>query len=220
MTKTSLSGDETAILQVAEQLRALSNNGLHFTDDPYQIERFHHILSLSAELVGMVDQRPLEVLKNHFFDDIALRSPFVAVDTAVFNEQGDLLLIQRADDHCWALPGGASDVGETPAAGAVREVWEETGLHVAVTALLGIFDSRLCGSSGSRHLYHILFAGHVLGGAAKVTLETLDVGWFAAEKIPFTALSPGHEARIRCALRWQADRSLPVFFDAPDWQPT
>ncbi|MEV5408587.1 RNase adapter RapZ [Thermopolyspora sp. NPDC052614] len=39
-----------------------------------------------------------------------------------------LLMVERADGHGWALPGGAVDPGETPLRAAVRELAEETGL--------------------------------------------------------------------------------------------
>ncbi|RJL20187.1 NUDIX domain-containing protein [Bailinhaonella thermotolerans] len=41
-----------------------------------------------------------------------------------------LLMIERGDGHGWALPGGTLDPGETPADAAVRELTEETGLHL------------------------------------------------------------------------------------------
>ncbi len=36
----------------------------------------------------------------------------------------------------WTLPGGGVEPGETPAQAAVREVWEEMGLHTRVRSLL------------------------------------------------------------------------------------
>lgn len=201
------------IATIADQLRALANNGLHFTDDPYQIERFHTVLSLAAELLAMVHQREVEELRPLFRDDLTIRTPLAVVDTAVFDDAGRLLLIQRADDGLWALPGGACDVGEAPATGGAREVWEETGVLCEPTALLGVFDSRLCGQRSSRHLYHFLFAGKPVRGEAMVTHETQDVRWFAGDAVPWGALSPGHEPRIHFAFAWQKFPEIAPHFD-------
>jgi 8-oxo-dGTP pyrophosphatase MutT (NUDIX family) len=47
----------------------------------------------------------------------------------VIDPQGRILLMQRTDDRKWAMPGGGLEVGETPAAGVVREAFEETGVR-------------------------------------------------------------------------------------------
>ncbi|MCB0130823.1 MAG: NUDIX hydrolase N-terminal domain-containing protein [Caldilineaceae bacterium] len=207
---------------IADQLRALANNGLLFTEDVYQIERFHTVLNLAAQLQAMIDVRPPAEIARIFQDDLTLRTPLAVVDTAVFDKAGRLLLIQRADNGLWALPGGACDVGEAPATGGVREVWEESGYQAEPTALLGVFDSRLCGQNSSRHLYHFLFAAKLTGGHAIIADETKDVAWFQPEQIPWSKLSPGHEPRIHFALAWQKFPAIAPFFDreALEFTPT
>lgn len=204
---------------IAEQLRGLANNGLHFTDDPYQIERFHKVIDLSAQLLSLVDSRPLPELRRVLREDITLRTPLAVAEMAVFDPEARVLLMQRSDSGLWALPGGASDLGEAPATSAVREVWEETGILAQVTQLIGVFDSRLCGQDSVRHLYHLFYAGRPIGGALTTSIESTDVGWFAQADIPWEKLAPGHPARLRFALQWQADPTRLPYLDDEAWSP-
>lgn len=201
------------LAQIAEQLRALSNNGLHYTEDPYQRERYTTILRLAAELLSMVATQPRPDLERAFLADIDLKTPLSVVDTAVFDAAGRLLLIRRADNGLWALPGGACDVGETAAAAGAREVWEETGYTVRVTRLLGIFDGNYLDQPSARHLYHLLFTAEVVTGEATPSHETPEVAWVAPDAIPWERLARGHAPRIRHALAWQAapDQPPPYF---------
>lgn len=209
----------TELTLIADQLRALSNNGLYWSTDPYQTERYHKILGLAARLLSMVETRSFEEIERIFYHDLDIRTPLAVVDTAVFDDTGRLLLIRRADDHTWAMPGGACDVGESPATGGAREVWEESGYIVEVTALLGVWDNRHWGSRSGRHLYHLLFAGRVIGGEATTSIETLELGWFAENEIPWDEIHRGHPPRIRHAFAWYADPTVPVYYDNEGWRP-
>ena len=201
------------IAHIADELRALSDNGQHWTDDPYQIERFTRIRALAAELQSLADTRPLAEIRAIFSADLDTKTPLAVVDTAVLDPTGRLLLIRRADDKLWAMPGGACEVGETPAAAGAREVWEETGYTVEITRLLGVFDSRRSGTISSRHLYHFLFAAAPVAGEATPSNETLDVRWFDLGDIPWTELSPGHAFRIQQVLAWWLNPNTKPYFD-------
>lgn len=204
------------LVLMADQLRSLAANGLNFTEDPYQIERFHTVMAIAARLTGLVHPESSGQIEQRFLADLDLKTPLAVVDTAVFDLSGRMLLIQRADNHCWAMPGGACEVGETPALGAAREVLEETGYTVQIDRFLGLFDSTHAGGQASRHLYHILFAGSpgdTPPASPSTANEILDLGWFTPSQIAELTLSPGHSPRIRHALAWQMQPDLPPFFD-------
>lgn len=69
-------------------------------------------------------------------------APLVLAGAAVliFNERGELLMLLRTDIHCWGIPGGGMNLGETLEQTAVRETLEETGLHVEDLELLDVFS--------------------------------------------------------------------------------
>jgi 8-oxo-dGTP pyrophosphatase MutT (NUDIX family) len=56
-------------------------------------------------------------------------------------EDGRLLAIRRADNGTWELPGGVLELDEAPEDGVSREVWEETGIHVEVDRLTGVYKN-------------------------------------------------------------------------------
>jgi 8-oxo-dGTP diphosphatase len=58
----------------------------------------------------------------------------------IFDEHGRVLLVKHSYGRLnWELPGGAVEAGEGVAEAAVREVHEETGLHVIAQHLTGVY---------------------------------------------------------------------------------
>ncbi len=62
----------------------------------------------------------------------------VAVSIAILHDQ-QIVLIKREDFDVWGLPSGQVEVGESVAQAAVREALEETGLHVQILRLVGVY---------------------------------------------------------------------------------
>jgi 8-oxo-dGTP pyrophosphatase MutT (NUDIX family) len=205
--------------ELAELLRSLGVNGLHWSSDTYHQERFTMLLKAAARLQSLTDARPLPEIERIFFANLEIMTPLSAASAAIFDAGGRLLMMQRSDDHSWSLPAGSCDVGEAPATTAARETWEETGYLVEVTQLLGIFDSRICGTRSSRHIYQFLFAGRVTGGVATASGESMDVRWFAPAELPWQEIFPGHAPRVRHALAWWSDPTTPAYFDREELTP-
>lgn len=120
----------------------------------------------------------------------------LAVNVAVIDERGRVLLTRREDFEVWCLPGGGVEAGESLAEAAVRETREETGLEVALTRLVGLYSRPNFGG------YHTLalFAGKIAGGTLRpAPAEVIETGWFGAGDLPADMLW-GQRERILDAL--------------------
>jgi 8-oxo-dGTP diphosphatase len=138
----------------------------------------------------------------------------------VVDRAGRLLLGQRADNGRWTLPGGAVDPGEQPAEAVVREVYEETGVHVAVERLAGVVLRQSHYANGDVCQYMaVWFRCRATGGTARVNdEESLAVGWYHLDALP-AELDAFDRLRIDTAL----DDSAPAWFARPgqsyEWLP-
>jgi 8-oxo-dGTP pyrophosphatase MutT (NUDIX family) len=121
-----------------------------------------------------------------------------AVTAVVMDEGGRVLLMQSKDDRQWYLPGGATDPGEQPADAVVREVREETGLHVEPVRIIGVYaDPRTRYANGDLVWYvSTVFACNIIGGTPCVNDdEAVDVRFFPTDGLP-GAIYPAHRQRI------------------------
>jgi 8-oxo-dGTP pyrophosphatase MutT (NUDIX family) len=131
------------------------------------------------------------------------------VTAVVFDDAGRVLLGERADNGQWALIAGVMDPGEQPAEAIVREVFEETAVHVVPERVTSVLTQPpTTYPNGDRCDYvDITFRCRAVGGEARVNDdESLAVGWFSLDDLP--PLSELNRHRIECALApgtWFAD---------------
>ncbi|GGK23740.1 hypothetical protein GCM10008955_16680 [Deinococcus malanensis] len=192
---------------IAQELRALALSGLMYGQNPYDVDRFRRVLQLSAELAALDSPASLPEVRSAYLSHLGHVTPLLAVETVVLRE-GRILLIRRTDTGRWALPGGMAEVGETPAEGAERELFEETGLRGIATRLLGVLDSRYAPNLHGLHLVVPVFLVEA-EGEPNPTLEASAVGWFSWDDLP--PLHPGHDRSL--AVARQALLTGAAFFD-------
>jgi 8-oxo-dGTP pyrophosphatase MutT (NUDIX family) len=116
-----------------------------------------------------------------------------------------VLLTQREDNQMWCLPSGGMEPGESAGEACIREVWEETGLHVALIRLVGVYSTPhevVIRDDGSRYqLVAICFEAEITGGTLGLSDETLDYGYFTRAEMAELAVLPNQVRRIHDAWR-------------------
>ncbi|WP_191293143.1 NUDIX hydrolase [Kitasatospora herbaricolor] len=101
----------------------------------------------------------------------------VSVAGAVVREDGRLLAIRRADNGTWEPPGGVLELTETVEDGVRREVFEETGIKVAVERLTGVYKNV------NRGVVALVFRCHPEGGSEQLSEESTAVAWLTPEEV-------------------------------------
>jgi 8-oxo-dGTP pyrophosphatase MutT (NUDIX family) len=111
-------------------------------------------------------------------------TPKCAVAAVVGNDDGELLLTQRADSGWWLYPVGWADVGYSPSEVAVKEVYEETGIECEPVALIAVLDGLRLGFARTP-LYSLVFHCRMIGGELQGhPLETRTVGFYPRDNLP------------------------------------
>lgn len=69
------------------------------------------------------------------------RNPYPTVDAIIELDNESIVLIKRENPPLgFALPGGFIDAGESAEDACIREAQEETGLHIHIQHLLGVYS--------------------------------------------------------------------------------
>jgi ADP-ribose pyrophosphatase YjhB (NUDIX family) len=151
---------------------------------------------------------------DHFQDPDApqANSIAVAVSAFVLDEYGQLLMIRRADNDLYSIPGGQLELGETLTQTAVRELAEETGIDIEVTGLIGIYsnpDHVIAYDDGEvRQEFSICFRARPIGGSLRTSNESKEVLWVEQALIPELTIHPSILLRIQHGLD---DRPTPYY---------
>lgn len=105
----------------------------------------------------------------------------------VLNEDNQVLLQHRGDDHFWGLPGGIMELGETIEQTARREVFEETGLTIKDPIFLGTFYNphKVWPNGDEAHiLCHVFIVRKTTGILHIDGEETLDLNYVTYPHLP------------------------------------
>jgi ADP-ribose pyrophosphatase YjhB (NUDIX family) len=185
---------DKVLLRWSESLAGIARTGLGFTESLYERERFEEVLKVAADIRAAAEEgfegvEDAEGLVEEWLGQVVegipgYVTPKVAIGAAVGNDQGQLLLIKRADSGVWLYPTGWCDVGYSAAEIAAKEVAEETGIEAEPVRLIAVLDGLRLGITRIP-LYSLIFYCRALGGELQAhPLECSEVGWFSPDALP------------------------------------
>ena len=200
-------------LNLAKRIQAIAQAGITYTENPYDMERFEELRTISVDLMHLISNEKIEVIRDLFASQTGYQTPMVDIRAVVFHEN-KILMVKELEDKCWALPGGWADIGYSPSEVAVKEVREEAGVDVTVSRVIAIVDKK-CHDHPPQpfYIYKIFMLCEFAGGIVKAGTETLDAGFFARDDIPALSMDRNIPSQIDMMFEYLNDPERPVYFD-------
>ncbi|HET9908731.1 MAG TPA: NUDIX hydrolase N-terminal domain-containing protein [Anaerolineales bacterium] len=170
-------------MEWAREIYSLSQVGLTYNKNDFDIERYKRLQEISAEIIASQSELEMETILESFSMQAGYVTPKIDVRGAVVHNN-KILLIQEKMDEKWAMPGGWADLGNAPASVAEREVWEESGYRVKAEKVVAVIDANRIQPMEFYHAYKIIFLCKLLDGEPRVSHETLAVDFFDLNDLP------------------------------------
>ncbi|MBL7790573.1 MAG: NUDIX hydrolase N-terminal domain-containing protein [Chitinophagales bacterium] len=167
-------------LAFLENLSAISRNGLFYTKNSYDKDRYQKVLDLVELAYTQVGD--IEKHASNQFKKIDFITPKVGVNIAIM-EEDNILIAKRKDDGLWELPGGWAEIGETAIDCIQREILEELNLRVNVLKVVDVFCRLPKSSEEYVTSYHILYCGEIIDGNFQESSETSEIKWIKKEDV-------------------------------------
>ena len=169
--------------EFAVKVQQLAKIGLLYNKDPYALENYELLETVSREFLNE-EMVKTPIVKNMFERDI-YPTPNISVRVIVLNEKQELLMVREKQDGGWSVPGGWCEIFTDLKENAIKEVKEEAGVAIALGRLLAFFRrERYKDYPTLVSEYVHYFIARYETGALQPNHETSDVRFFAMSDLP------------------------------------
>lgn len=198
----------------AKEIQFIAQAGMEYSRDPFDRERFERLREVSAEMLSLMTELPLEKVRDLFCNETGFQTPKLDSRAAIIRD-GKILLV-RERDGLWAMPGGWVDVDQTIRSNIEKEVREEAGLAVEVGRLVALheFRRRNCNRVWPYNIIKAFVLCRPLGEPELPdNIETSAVEWFSPDDLPPLHIGKQTEGQIRMCFEAAANPDWIVEFD-------
>lgn len=200
-------------LEWAKRIQALSQSGLAFSKDIYDIERYEELRAISVEILAEHTGLEFQKVSDLFATDKGYQTPKVDVRGVVFKDN-KILMVCESLDNKWSLPGGFCDIGLSAAENVVKEIKEESGYEVKPVKLLALMDKdKHPHPPEAYHYYKIFILCEMIGGIPASGVETNNVQFFSPANLPTLSTNRNTESQIKTMFEFMDNPDKETIFD-------
>lgn len=203
--------DLDELIKIAMELQSIAQNGLTYTKDSFDKQRFERVREISAQMISMKTELPLEKVKNLFCNETGYQTPKIETRAAIFKEN-KILLVKEQDK--WSLPGGWVDYNESIASNTIKEVKEEAGLDIIPLRIIAIQDRNKHNFPKFAYgIFKVFVLCYVISGSFKENDETTESDFFSLDNLPIIDENKNVYDQIKMCFDAYKNEKWEVVFD-------
>ncbi|MCQ0113011.1 NUDIX hydrolase N-terminal domain-containing protein [Zhouia amylolytica] len=214
MIENNNSDQENPWLKWAIELQFISQAGITYSKDPFDLERFERIREISAEIMSLKSGLSLDKVKNVFCNETGFQTPKLDTRAAIFRD--NKILLVKENNGTWSLPGGWVDVNESIKSNTIKEVKEESGFNVKPLNLIAVQDR----NNHNKPLYaygvcKVFVRCEILEEDVEFipNIETTERNFFTVDSLPVLATEKNTEEQIKLCFKANSSDHWKTIFD-------
>ncbi len=164
------------------KVQSIAKIGLLYTNDPYAKKNYLEIEKMTLSLLE--DLQGVNLERNNYFKRDIYPTPNISVRAIIFNEKGQILMVQEQEDGGFSLPGGWADLYESPTEAVIKEAVEEAGAKIKIVGIVAFLHRTPFKIPASVPEYVLVFKAEFLEFVGEHDHEIISVQWVDPLKLP------------------------------------
>ncbi|MCT4688379.1 NUDIX hydrolase [Vallitalea sp.] len=200
-------------LQWAKELQAISQSGLAYSKNEFDIERFQRIREISVEIMSQYTQISNTKIRSLFANETGYQTPKIDVRAVIF-KNNKILMVKEKKDNKWSLPGGYADIDLSVSENAKKESMEEAGAVVSTKRIIAVLDrNKYVNDDFPYSIYKIFVECDYIEGEYINNIETCEAEFFDSNNLPQLSLGRNTKEQIEMCFDARGKELLEPIFD-------
>ena len=177
------------------EVQSIAQSALFYVKDVYDKERFERLRDISAEMMAIKTELPLETVKTLFCSDYGYQTPKVDTRAAIF--RNDQILLVHEKNGTWSMPGGWCEFNMSPVESTIKEAKEEAGRDIRVKSVISVQNRDNHNVPPYAYaIVKIFYLCEETGGEFEENTETTETAYFPEDSLPDMAPEKCNEEQV------------------------